>query len=458
MSTTVPTAGKSSIGAHDAALIDRVLSPFQRFFRTTAAGGIVLLSCTGIALLWANSPWAESYHHIWTLPFTIGFAEWSLTLPLHDWVNDGLMTIFFLLVGLEIKREVLVGELATRRTATLPVAAAVGGMLLPAALYAVVNAGGPGSAGWAVPMATDIAFALGILALLGDRIPSTLRVFLAALAIADDLGAVLVIALFYTSDLNWTALAAAGVIGVMLMAMNFSGVRRPLAYVIVGMALWAAISASGVHATIAGVLLAMAVPARTLIGEDEFVAEASASLAAFRSADAPGSLVMCSRQHQEALQRMELATDAAQAPLQRMEHALHGYVAFLIMPLFALANAGVSFGNAGAAVQNPIVWGVTLGLVLGKPLGITLLSYLTVRMGAADLPAGMTWRHVHGASWLAGIGFTMSLFIAGLAFASDERIDTAKIGIFGASLFAGVVGYALLRNARKRPVLAARKT
>ncbi|MBC8087169.1 MAG: Na+/H+ antiporter NhaA [Phycisphaerae bacterium] len=438
----------ATLNGASAPLIARVLNPFQRFFSTTAASGVVLLLCTAVALGWANSPWADSYHHFWELPFTIGVPGFALTLALHAWVNDGLMAIFFLLVGLEIKREVLVGELATRRTAALPVAAALGGMIVPAALYAAVNANGAGAVGWGVPMATDIAFALGILALLGDRVPASLRVFLAALAIADDLGAVLVIAIFYSSGLNWAALGAAGGVVLVLLAMNRSGVRRPLAYALVGMALWGCMLASGVHATIAGVLLALLVPARTLIGEDEFIAEASESLAAFRAVDAPGSMVICSREHQEALQRMENATDAAQAPLQRMEHELHGYVAFLIMPLFAIANAGVSFGGLAAAVQSPVVWGLSLGLIVGKPLGITVASLLAVRMGAADLPNGVSWRHLHGAGWLGGIGFTMSLFIAGLAFVDATMLDTAKLGILGASVIAGVVGYALLRTAR----------
>lgn len=445
------TASPLIVSASTPPLILRVLSPFQRFFSTTAASGVVLLVCTAVALGWANSPWAESYHHLWELPFTIGVPGFGLTLALHAWVNDFLMAIFFLLVGLEIKREVLVGELATRRTATLPVAAALGGMVVPASLYAAVNANGAGAAGWGVPMATDIAFALGILALLGDRVPGSLRVFLAALAIADDLGAVLVIALFYTSALNWTALGAAGGVVLVLFAMNRSGVRRPLIYAAVGMILWGCMLASGIHATIAGVILALLVPARTLIGEDEFIAEATASLAAFRAVDAPGSMVICSREHQEALQRMESATDAAQAPLQRMEHALHGYVAFLIMPLFAIANAGVPLNGLAASAQSPVVWGVALGLVLGKPIGITLASAIAVRTGAADLPHDVTWRHLHGAAWLGGIGFTMSLFIAGLAFGDTVMLDIAKLGILGASVCAGIVGFALLRGAKPHP-------
>jgi Na+:H+ antiporter, NhaA family len=429
-------------------LIERVLGPFQRFFATSAAGGLVLLATTAVALAWANSPWADAYHHLWDAPVTVGAPGFGFTLSLHHWVNDGLMAVFFFLVGLEIKREVLVGELASRRTATLPVAAALGGMLVPAALYAALNAGGPGAAGWGIPMATDIAFALGILALLGDRVPSGLRVFLAALAIADDLGAVLVIAFFYTGALDWGALGGAAVVLAVLVGLNRAGARRPLTYALLGVGLWLFVLASGIHATVAGVLLALTVPARTRISEDEFLARAEASLADFRAADEPGTTVLTNHGHQAALQALEDAADAAQAPLQRMEHALHGLVAFVVMPIFALANAGVPLGGgAAAAAQSPIAWGVVLGLALGKPLGITLASYLAVRAGAADLPSGVAWRDVHGAGWLGGIGFTMSLFVAGLAFADPAALDIAKLGVFGASILAGVVGYTLLRRA-----------
>ncbi len=445
----------STVAARDAAgplpLIERVLGPFQRFFSKTAAGGLVLLAATAVALAWANSPWADAYQHLWEAAVTVGAPGFGLTLSLHHWVNDGLMAVFFFLVGLEIKREILVGELASRRSAALPIAAAVGGMVVPAGLYALLNAAGPGASGWGVPMATDIAFALGILALLGDRVPTGLRVFLAALAIADDLGAVLVIAFFYTGALDWAALGGAGAVLAALVGLNRAGARRPLTYALLGAALWLFVLASGVHATIAGVLLALTVPARTRIDEDEFLARAEASLAEFRAADEPGTTVLTNRGHQAALQAIESAADAAQAPLQRMEHALHGVVAFLVMPVFALANAGVALGGGvGAAARSPVAWGVVLGLALGKPLGILLASWLAVRAGAADLPSGVAWRHVHGAGWLAGIGFTMSLFVAGLAFPDPAVLDTAKLGVFAASLLAGSVGYALLR--RNRPI------
>lgn len=261
----------------------------------------MLLACAAVAFVWANSPWAAAYHSLWETPVTLGAPGFGLTLSLRHWVNDGLMAVLFFLVGLEIKREVLVGELASRRSAALPVAAALGGMIIPASLYAVVNAGGPGASGWGVPMATDIAFALGILALLGDRVPTTLRVFLAALAIADDLGAILVIALFYASELDLTALGGTAVVLAVLAGLNRAGARRPLTYAALGVLLWALLLASGIHATIAGVLLALTVPARTRISEDEFLAQAERSLADFRAADQPGTTVLSNRGHQEAL-------------------------------------------------------------------------------------------------------------------------------------------------------------
>ncbi len=430
-------------------LVERVLSPFQRFFSTAASGGLVLLASTAVALGWANSPWAESYHHLWETPLSIGTPGYTLSLTLHAWVNDALMAVFFFLVGLEIKREVMVGELATRRSATLPVAAAIGGIAVPALLYAAINAGEPGASGWGVPMATDIAFALGILALLGDRVPASLRVFLAALAIADDLGAVLVIALFYTSAVDWTSLAAAGVALAMLVGLNLAGGRRPITYALLGVVLWFFMLKSGIHATIAGVLLALTVPARTRISEDEFLDNAETSLADFRAADEPGTSVLTNQGHQQALSDIEAAADAAQSPLRRMEHSLHGVVAFLIMPLFALANAGVWLGgDVGASLTHPVAVGIALGLLVGKPVGITLASLLAVKLGAADLPSGTNWRHVHGAAWLGGIGFTMSLFIAGLAFNTDELLDIAKLGVLAASTVAGVVGYVILRGAK----------
>ena len=428
-------------------LIDRVLQPFQRFAQTESSGGIVLLACTALALGWANSPWAESYHHLWETPFTVGLPGRGLTLSLHHWINDGLMAVFFFLVGLEIKREMLVGELASPRQAALPIAGALGGMLVPAGMYAALNIGGPGAAGWGIPMATDIAFALGVVALLGPRVPLGLKVFLAALAIVDDIGAVLVIAFFYTAALSWTALAIGGLLLAALVLCNYSGIRHPMAYALLGVGLWICFLASGIHATIAGVLLAMTIPSRTRINEDEFLARGRMILDDFERSCSPATTVLTNARQQHAIHELEVACEHAQAPLLRMEHALHGIVAFGIMPLFALANAGVHFGgDLLAGLSWSVTAGTILGLVIGKPVGIGLFAWLATRAGVAALPAGADWRKLIGVSCLGGIGFTMSIFIASLAFpGSPALLDSAKVGILAASLVAGLAGWALLR-------------
>ncbi len=432
-------------------LIERVKRPFQRFAKTESSGGIVLLVCTVLALGWANSPWAESYRQLWEITFTIGVPGRGLTLSLHHWINDGLMAVFFFLVGLEIKREMLVGELASVRKAALPIAGAIGGMIVPAALYMVFNRGGPGASGWAIPMATDIAFALGVLALLGSRVPASLKVFLAALAIADDIGAVLVIAFFYTSDLSLTSLGVAAGVLALLFACGSAGVRRPGVYAVLGVMLWIAMLKSGIHATVAGVLLAMTIPARTRIDEDEFVRSARASLRDFEQACGPGTTVLSNPDQQEAIHALETACEEVQAPLLKVEHKLHGLVAYGIMPLFAFANAGIRVGaELVATLSLPVLFGVLVGLVVGKPLGITLLSWASVRAGLAEAPTAASWRALHGVSWLGGIGFTMSLFIASLAFGRGPLLESAKVGILGASVIAGVVGWVLLRGGARQ--------
>ncbi len=433
-------------------LVDRLLAPFRRFARTASAGGLVLLAATAVALAWANSPWAAAYHRLWETPLTLGAGGWSVQWSLHHLINDGLMAVFFFVVGLEIKREVLAGELKSLRSASLPMVAALGGMIVPAGLYALVNGGGPGSGGWGVPMATDIAFALGVLALLGDRVPTGLKVFLAALAIVDDIGAVLVIALFYSGGVAWGALATAGAILLVAVGANAAGFRRPWTYGTLGIALWAAVLASGVHATVAGVLLAMAIPVRTRLDEPAFLASARRALddfdaAAVVTARDPDTTVLSNTEHHTALEELETLCEQAQPPLIRLEHALHGIVAFAIMPLFALANAGVSLGaDASQAVASPIALGTVLGLVLGKPLGITGFSWLAVRLGFAALPSGVTWPMLVGAGVLGGIGFTMALFIAGLAFTDPALLEAAKLGILAASLSTGVAGWLYLRR------------
>jgi len=356
------------------------------------------------------------------------------------------MAIFFLVVGLEIKREVLVGELASPRRAILPIAAAVGGAVLPAILFLLITAGdSEASRGWGIPMATDIAFALGILALLGSRAPVGLKIFLTALAIVDDLLAVMVIALFYSSDTSMTALTAAAAILVVLVVVNRLGVRRPLVYALLGIALWIAILQSGIHATIAGVLLAMTIPARTRIDPSDFLDRARGFIADFARdrGDDPDAA------HHAALWELEDLTESAQAPMLRMEHALHPWVAFLIVPLFALSNAGVRLvGDPIEIATEPLVLGVFVGLIVGKQIGITLAAWLVVRAGLAALPPGVSWRHVYGAAWLGAIGFTMSLFVGDLAYGESPALAFAKVGILAASVIAGAVGYLILRSTR----------
>jgi NhaA family Na+:H+ antiporter len=425
----------------------------REFIHDEAFSGILLLLCALIALLWANSPWGATYDALWSTELTLGTVQYHLTETLRHWVNDGLMAVFFFVVGLEIKREVLVGELASPRQAALPAIAALGGVLVPAGIYLLLNRGTVGAQGWGIPMATDIAFALGVLALLGDRIPLGLKVFLTALAIVDDIAAVLVIAVFYTTQVTWVALGAAAVILVVLIAANRLGARRPVVYAVLGLALWLAVFESGVHATVAGVLLALTIPASTRIDPRAFLDRSRATLVAFDRAgsdDETGASILTNGERQEALAELEDVVEGAGAPLHRLEHVLHPWVAFAIMPLFALANAGVRIeGDLLGALGNRVTLGVVLGLVLGKQLGVTLAAWLAVRSGVTDLPEGVGWRHIYGAGWLAGIGFTMSLFVADLAFADPGEaglLTAAKLGILVASLIAGVGGWLILRR------------
>jgi NhaA family Na+:H+ antiporter len=418
---------------------------FQEFTRLEASGGIVLLAAALLALVWANSSWAESYFELWHIPLSIQIGGFSLSHDLHWWINEALMVVFFFVVGLEIKREVLVGELSSIRQATLPIAAAAGGMLLPAGLYALINFGTPGISGWAVPMATDIAFALGVMALLGSRVPIALKIFLTALAIVDDLGAVLVIALFYTAEIHWLALAVAGGFLTVLLLANLSGVRSPIPYLILGIGLWLAVLQSGLHATLAGVLLALTIPARGKIRAQDFLARARSCLHEFEHAGESDKRLLAEQQ-QEALISLEDAVENVETPLQRLEHALHPAITFIIVPLFALANAGVSIEGGFASVfVDRISLGVIVGLVLGKQLGVSLAAWLAVKARLADLPSGVNWKQIYATGWLAGIGFTMSLFISSLAFSEEADLESAKIGILAASLLASIVGYYLMR-------------
>lgn len=415
----------------------------QEFTQLAASGGIVLLACTIIALIWANSPWSESYFHLWETALAFVLGESSLSEHLLEWVNDGLMVIFFFVVGLEIKREVVTGELASPRKAALPVAAALGGMVLPALIYVVFNIGGPGASGWGIPMATDIAFTLGILTVLGKRIPFSLKVFFTALAIADDLGAILVIAIFYSSGISWVSLGVGAIFLIALIGLNRAKVYATLPYGLLGIGLWLAFLESGVHPTIAGVLLALTIPTRSPANMRGLLAQTVTLLNNFELPVAWQSQVNSRRQ--AAVQVLETITDRMQSPAQRLEREFSPWATYVILPLFALGNAGVDLrGEASLSLLNPVSLGIILGLVLGKPLGITLFSWLAVRVGLAEVPAGVTWRQLFSASWLAGIGFTISLFIANSAFADPAVQTTAKLAILIASVLAAIVGWGLL--------------
>lgn len=419
--------------------IEVLISPFARFAKMEASSGILLLAGTIGALIWANSPLDSSYHELWKAEVTIGLGRFAVTETRHEWINDGLMAVFFFLVGLEIKREVLIGELSSLRQAAFPFIAATGGAIVPALLYLTVAHGDIAQQGWGIPMATDIAFALGVLALLGKRVPISLKVFVTALAIVDDIFAVVVIAVFYTDRIHFLSLLA-GLAGVALcFGANLLGVRKPAVYAVIGVFVWFAVLKSGVHATVAGVLLAFTIPARTYIDGDLFLKRGRWLLDRFEAA-APDSAEAHSVIHS-----VEAHCELIESPLQRIEHFLHPWIAFLIMPLFAFANAGVRvLGNGLAAVTHPVSLGVALGLFLGKPIGISLFAWISKKTGLATGPAELSWGRILGAGWLSGIGFTMSLFIAGLAFGEETLLDMAKIGTMAASLAAGIVGSIVL--------------
>ena len=429
--------------------IDRVLSPLHRFLKAQTTSGILLLGVTAVALAWANSPWAKGYDDLWHLKLTFELGGFAISETLHWWINDALMAAFFFLVGLEIKRELLVGELSSRDKAALPIAAAIGGMVVPAVLFTCFNFGGDGQRGWGVPMATDIAFAIGVLALLGDRVPLSAKVFLTALAIVDDIGASMVIALFYTSDLSWWSLAFAGAFFLAMLIANRTGVRSPLAYFMLGLGVWSGFLMSGVHPTLSGIIGAMAIPARVRINAAEFISQTERSLGAFVQAGATGDNVLANPQQRGALHSLETAVKHAETPLQRLEHGMHPWVLFVVMPVFALANAGVPLGaNLMSAYADPVALGIVAGLVIGKPVGVVCFCWLAVRLGVATLPVDISWRWITGLGFLAGIGFTMSLFISGLAFIDDDRLRVAKVAILSASIVAGVGGWMILRLLR----------
>jgi NhaA family Na+:H+ antiporter len=394
----------------------------------------------------ANSPLSGLYEHFWEKTLTIGLEGFAISESLRHWVNDGLMALFFFIVGLEIKREVLVGEMRHPRQAALPIAAAVGGAVVPAAVYLAITMGGAGAHGWGVPMGTDTAFSLGIVSLFGSRVRPMLLVFLTAFAIVDDLVAVAVIAIFYTDEISWTWLGAAmALLGVLVIA-NAAGFHRWPIFAFVGLAVWLAVFESGVHATLAGVLVAMTVPARSWINPSEFLARGRKLIDDFEAACFLAPNILTNEPQQRATQQLEQLCEDVETPMTHFQHRLNPWVAYGILPIFAFANAGIPLVNGlGEALRSPVSWGVIFGLVLGKPLGITLFAWIAVRAGIALKPPAIAWSHIGGIALLGGIGFTISLFVAELAFEDVLLANQARVGILFGSVIAGTVAYFVLR-------------
>jgi len=431
---------------------EKILTPFEEFIHQQTTSGLLLMGTAILALVLANSAWSEMYQHWIHTSIGINIGGWALTKSLQHWVNDGLMALFFFLVGLELKREILVGELAIPQQAALPIAAAIGGMVLPALIYFAINPEGDSGRGWGIPMATDIAFAIGALVLLANRVPKALITFLVALAIVDDLGAVVVIALFYTDQFVFGALLIAAAILGVLIALNLIGIRQPLPYLLLGVLLWLALLKSGVHATLAGVLTALTIPARPKYDPARFSQFVKELMVRFDASHQPGKSIMTNDNLRAVVQTMENGVHKVETPLQRLEHGLHMPVAFLVIPIFAFINAGIPIELAGLGdtFTHPVTLGVVLGLITGKFLGIAGASWLALKLGVAQLPAQTSFSQIAGVALLAGIGFTMSIFIAELGFAGHpEYLLMAKTGVLIASLLAGLGGFTWLWWASK---------
>lgn len=431
--------------------IDKLVRPIQRFIQLEKSGGVVLGISVIVALILANSGWSDAYHHF--LEHKLGF-KWDgqtfFEYNLHHWINDGLMSVFFFVVGLELKREIIAGQLSNVRNALLPIGAALGGMLVPALIYLAFNHSGDVQSGWGIPMATDIAFALGVLFLLGRKIPLSLKIFLTALAIVDDLGAVLVIALFYTSDISLVHLAIGGGVLLAMYLGNRLGVRSILFYAVLGIGgVWTEFLLSGVHATIAAVLAAFTIPADVKIKEQLFAGRIQKYLEVFKGIDPSDDKPTLTNEQLHVVERIQKATEAATPPLQRLEHVMHPLVTFIIIPIFALANAGVSLQiDTESLFSNNIFWGVSLGLLAGKFVGVVGFTLLMIQLKIASFPDGMNLKNLLGVGLLASIGFTMSLFITSLAFSNEVYITQAKMGIFAASIIGGLAGYFLLKRGK----------
>ena len=429
-------------------LVQAVRVPIQSYIHTEEVGAVILLLGAAAALAWANSPWSESYESFWHTKVSFDIILFAVTEDLRHLVNDALMAVFFFLVGLEIKRELLHGELSTVRKAALPAFAAAGGMVMPALVYLLFNWSGEGANGWGVPMATDIAFALGVLALLGKRMPAELRVFLLGLAVVDDLGVIAVIATFYTDTINWTDLALGVATFALIAGCIRLGARSLGLYLIMSFVMWLFFLESGVHATLVGVLVAAIVPSQPDLHRREYAAVIEDLLHDFRLAMENGD-----EERAEAIvERIERLSQGTEGPLERLEEMVHPWVSFVILPTFALANAGIVFtaDTLSDALASSVTLGIAAGLLVGKALGIFGMTWLAVRLGIGQLPSGVDWRHVLGVGFLGGIGFTVAIFVSAIAFSDHTVVDQAKMGVFGSSLLAGAAGYLFLRFAGAR--------
>lgn len=429
--------------AETSLLARRITLPAQHFIQTESLGGVALLLAALAAIVWVNSPWSDSYHDLWSSRISVDLQVFDLSQDLRHWVNDCLMAFFFYVVGVEIKRELVHGELADRRRAALPAAAALGGMVFPALIFLVFNVGGGGKDGWGIPMATDIAFAMGVLALAGPRVPSEVRVFLLALAIVDDIGAIVVVAIFYTGDLSPEALAIGAILLALILMLRQAGVVSLGPYLLLAVMFWAAVLESGVHATIAGVILGLLTPVTARLSKEDFLANAEPLNAELKDALGQGDEGGADR----ALGEMEELVLSTESPAERMQRLLHAPTSFVIVPLFALANAGIDLSGSTLqdSVTSRVALGIFFGLVAGKFVGVLTFSWLAVRLGLGALPGNAGWRHLVGVALLAGIGFTVSLFVTGLAFEDDALVADAKAGIFAASLAASITGTVALR-------------
>ena len=426
---------------------NKISTPFEHFIHAQTTTGMILMLMTVLALVLANTPLTESYAHFFHTKVDLSIGSWTLSNNIHHWINDGLMAIFFFIIGLEIKREILVGELSNIKVAILPILAAVGGMLFPALIYLAINNGTVGQNGWGIPMATDIAFAISALVLLGKRVPTALVTFLVALAIVDDLGAVLVIAIFYTEQIHFLQLGLAGGMFFILVILNRIGIRALLPYFIVAIFMWFFMLESGIHATIAGVIAALAIPSKPRLTPLDFSTKTKTLLEEYDKYEQKEDYLMDEKQ-KAILLRIKDNIDEVGTPAAKLEHDLHLPVSLIIIPLFALANAGISidFSSVGSTILQPVSFGIIAGLLLGKVLGIFGVSYVAIKLKLASLPKGSSMSQILGVSLLGGIGFTMSIFVADLAFIGNaELIFQAKIGILFASLLAGLLGYFWLR-------------